>query len=116
MSLLFSQVTLTADNNAETEFLVGGIPRDTDDLEGWTGYENFVDEVDKIAEINAHIETYLYGEGEAVKASPEEIAYLTKRIENDPDFLSGHTDNIEDSDFRIRCSPFELSGTDFLEL
>ena len=35
MAVLFSAVTLTADNN-QVEFLAAGIPRDTDDLEGWT--------------------------------------------------------------------------------
>lgn len=34
MALLFSAVTATA-NNQEIEFLVGGIPRELDDLEGW---------------------------------------------------------------------------------
>lgn len=35
MAVLFSAVTLTAGNN-QAEFLAAGIPRDTDDLEGWT--------------------------------------------------------------------------------
>ena len=42
MAVLFSAVTLTAGNN-QAEFLAAGIPRDTDDLEGWTAYENFMD-------------------------------------------------------------------------
>lgn len=42
MAVLFSAVTLTADNN-QVEFLAAGIPRDSDDLEGWTAYENFID-------------------------------------------------------------------------
>ena len=41
MAVLFSAVTLTADNN-QVEFLAAGIPRDADDLEGWTAYENFM--------------------------------------------------------------------------
>ena len=41
MAVLFSAVTLTADNN-QVEFLAAGIPRDSDDLEGWTAYENFI--------------------------------------------------------------------------
>ena len=45
MAVLFSAVTLTADNN-QVEFLAAGIPRDSDDLEGWTAYENFMDELD----------------------------------------------------------------------
>lgn len=38
MAVLFSAVTLTADNN-QVEFLAAGIPRDADDLEGWTAYK-----------------------------------------------------------------------------
>ena len=34
MAVLFSAVTLSADNN-QVEFLTAGIPRDADDLEGW---------------------------------------------------------------------------------
>ena len=47
MALLFSKVTMTGDGY-ETEFLVGGIPREYEDLEGWvasdvsSGLETFV--------------------------------------------------------------------------
>lgn len=37
MAVLFSAVTLTAENN-QVEFLAAGIPREADDLEGWTAY------------------------------------------------------------------------------
>ena len=30
---------------------------------------------------------YLYGEGETVKATPEEVAYMTMREQNDSNFL-----------------------------
>lgn len=43
MAVLFSAVTLTADNN-QVEFLAAGIPRDSDDLEGWTAYHAKSDE------------------------------------------------------------------------
>lgn len=41
MAVLFSAVTLTA-NDQQTEFFVGGIPREFDDLEGWTAFDNFI--------------------------------------------------------------------------
>ena len=44
MALLFSAVTVTA-NNQEVEFLVGGIPREFDDLEGWTAFDNFMEAI-----------------------------------------------------------------------
>lgn len=59
MAVLFSAVTLTADNN-QVEFLAAGIPRDSDDLEGWTAYENFMDELDSEQEVSVHVEAYLY--------------------------------------------------------
>lgn len=57
MAVLFSAVTLTADNN-QVEFLAAGIPRDSDDLEGWTAYENFMDELDSEQEVSVHVEAY----------------------------------------------------------
>ena len=41
MALLFSAVRATA-NDQEVEFFVGGIPREYDDLEGWTAFDRFM--------------------------------------------------------------------------
>ena len=114
MAVLFSAVTLTADNN-QVEFLAAGIPRDSDDLEGWTAYENFMDELDSEQEVSVHVEAYLYGEGETFKATPEEVAYFKMRADADEEFLHDHCDNIEDADFTIQWSPDELYGVE-LEL
>ena len=116
MSILFSQVTLTTSGGNEDEFLVSGIPRDSDDLEGWTAYDNFINNLDEETEISVHVESYLYGNGETVKASPEEVAYMVSRMNADDRFLDKHCDNIEDSDFTISHSPDELFGSDFIEL
>lgn len=104
----------TADNN-QVEFLAAGIPRDADDLEGWTAYENFMDELDSEQEVSVHVEAYLYGEGETFKATPEEVAYFKMRADADEEFLHDHCDNIEDADFTIQWSPDELYGVE-LEL
>lgn len=109
MALLFSAVTLTA-NDQDAEFLVSGIPRDTDDLEGWTAYEGFIGELDEECEVSVHVEAYLYGEGETFRASLEEIAYFTNRLNVNPGFLSDSCDNIEDADFTFQWSPEELFG------
>ena len=79
MALLFSAVTVTA-NNQEVEFLVGGIPREFDDLEGWTAFDNFMDDLDEETEVSDHAKAYLYGGEETYKATPEEVAYFMKRI------------------------------------
>ena len=61
MALLFSAVRATA-NDQEVEFFVGGIPREYDDLEGWTAFDRFMGEIDKETEVAVHAESYLYGE------------------------------------------------------
>lgn len=106
MALLFSAVTVTA-NNQEIEFLVGGIPREYDDLEGWAAFDRFMEDLDEETEVAIHAEAYLYGEGETNRAGPEEVAHLMKRIETDDRFLS-RCDNIESVYFNIDWSPEEL--------
>ena len=58
MAVLFSAVTLSA-NNQEVEFFVGGIPRELDDLEGWTAFDNFMEDIDEETEVSVHAEAYL---------------------------------------------------------
>lgn len=109
MALLFSAVRVTA-GDEETELLVGGIPREYDDLEGWTRFDHFVENLDEDTEVSVHAEAYLYGEEETHRATPEEIAYFMKRIEMQEDFLSDRCDNIESVDFTFSWSPEELFG------
>ena len=104
MAVLFSAVTLTADNN-QVVFFAAGIPRDAKDLEGWTAYENFMDELDSDQEVGAHVEAYLYGESEIVKASFPEVVYLTMRYNADSRFLQNHCKRIENLDFMTRRTP-----------
>lgn len=95
MSLLFSNVEVTTENES-VEFLMGGIPRDEDDLKGWLAYEDFVEVIEDETEISVYAEAYIYGGGESIQASAEEIAYFYSRINGNPDFLSERCDNIED--------------------
>ena len=100
MAILFSKVTMRDDYN-ESEFFVSGFPQEPDDLEGWTAYHEFLDEITEDTIVNIHAAAYLYGEGETVKATPEEVAYMTIRDQNDPNFLSGHCDCIGESEFNV---------------
>ncbi|MCZ9313484.1 MAG: hypothetical protein O0V67_08895 [Methanocorpusculum sp.] len=109
MALLFSAVRVTADSN-EAEFLVGGIPREYEDLEGWTAFDNFIEETDAETEVSVHVEAAPYGGEGTYTASPPEEPYFMKRMERDPAFLSEHCDNIEDADFSFIWSPDELYG------
>ncbi len=45
MAVLFSAVTVTSDSD-QAEFLVAGVPKSYADLEGWTAFESFMNEVD----------------------------------------------------------------------
>ena len=93
MAILFSKVTMRDDYN-ESEFLVGGFPHEADDLEGWTAYHEFLDEISEDTVVNVRAQAFLYGEGETVRTTPEEVAYMMMREQRDPDFLSGHCDCI----------------------
>lgn len=106
MAVIFSAVTISA-NDQEVEFFVGGIPREYDDLEGWTAFDNFMEDLDEDTEVAVHAEAYMYGEEETYKASPEEVAYFMMRMKQDDTFLS-RCDNIESFDFNIHWSPDEL--------
>ena len=100
MSLRFSRVTLYSAGKTTT-FLVGRIPQRRADLQGWTDYDNFVSDVPRYTVVNAHVETFLYGGEEPFDATPEEVAYVYKRIERQPDFIDIRTEKIGESDFTI---------------
>lgn len=109
MAVLFSAVAITANAKGERlEFLVGGIPREFGDLEGWTAFDKHLETIDKDTDIGVHVDAYLYGEGETFKATPEEVAYMYKRIEGNPNFLNDRSKNIDKVDFDINWSPDEL--------
>ena len=109
MAVLFSAVTVTA-GDQEKEFLVRGIPRELGDIEGYTAFEEFMEDIDEETEVSVHAEAYLYGEGETYTATLEELAYFYLRIEMCEDFLSARCDNIEDVDFTFEWSPDERFG------
>ena len=93
MALLFSHVRVSTPDGNEAEFLVAGIPREYEDVEGYTKLDEFLSEIDEDTEISFHAEAYLYGEGETFIASIEEVAYFHLRMQKDENFLSGHCDN-----------------------
>ncbi len=61
MSLRFSRVILFSAGKT-TSFLVGGIPQSRADLQGWTTFDNYVEDTQRYKVINAHVETFLYGD------------------------------------------------------
>lgn len=109
MALLFSKVSLF-NGESEAEFLTMGIPRDYEDIERYTAFEEYIDDLSDECDIEVNVDSYLYGDGETVKASIEEIAYLTMRMGMKADFLEKSCKKKEESSFLLRYSPQELFG------
>ena len=107
MALLFSAVTVSA-GDAEAEFLVSGIPREYGDLSGWRAFDDFLEELDTDTTVDVRASVYLYGEGETFRASLEEVAYLTRRLEMNDQFLRHSCDSVEDLAFSFDWSHGEL--------
>lgn len=106
MALLFSKVTIQSDFN-ETEFFIGGFPTEPDDLARCDEYQDFLDEIDDEASVSVHVDAYVCGNGETIRASPDEVAEISARIKAEPDFLSEQCDWVGETDFEIQWSPTE---------
>ena len=81
MSVMFSKVTLTADNGSVATLLCSGSPKDQYDLENWTIYQKFMSDNLGSNSVKAVVDTYLYGEGEVYIANIYEVASFTGRGE-----------------------------------
>lgn len=82
MALLFSKVTVKADEN-EKQFFTCGVPTSARDLDNYSAYQSFLDELDGKTDIDIKVESYLYGEGEVFEANIYEVAYFTIRQSQD---------------------------------
>lgn len=103
MSIRFSRISAMT-NKASALFLVGGIPATQEDLNGWTAFDSFVEDMPKDEVVTVHVETFVYGEGEVYDATPEEVAYFYQRIEMRPDFIESRTEKIAESDIILWLS------------
>ena len=68
----------------------------------------FMDELDEECTVKVHADAYVYGEGEEFIATPEEVAYMTIRRQDRPDFLESRCHERGKSEFDIDWSPKEL--------
>ena len=75
MALLFSAVTVTT-GNEEIEFTVGGIPREYDDLVGWTAFDDFMENVDAETEVSVPKAVTLSIGNKILHFSVSEIRYV----------------------------------------
>ena len=106
MALLFSKVTIQSDFD-EVEFIVGRFPTEPDDLARCDEYQVFFDEIDNETSVSIHVDAYVCGNGETIRASPDEVAEISARIKAEPDFLSEQCDWVGETDFEIQRSPDE---------
>lgn len=81
MSVMFSKVTLTADNGSTATLLCSGLPKDHYDLEDWTIYQKFISDNLNSQSVKAEVDTYVYGDGEVFIANEYEVAAFTGRGE-----------------------------------
>lgn len=63
IAILFSQVKVQSADQSET-FLIGGIPKEYDDLTASVQLEWFLQDIDSDETVQVHADAYLYGEGE----------------------------------------------------
>lgn len=106
MALKFSAIKLTAQEKS-SKLLVGGVPTGSEDLQGWTAFDNFMKDIVGEAKVNVQVNTYLYGEGEIVDADPAEVVYMKQRQEANPNFLNDRCSNIGVLEYDIDCSQNE---------
>lgn len=101
MAIMFSRVTMSHDDYGTSDFLVSGYPQSEADLEGWSGFESYTDDIEDPCAIDVFVDVFLYGEGDIVEATPEEVAYMMIRSNRDPDFLQNRCTNLGNRNFVV---------------
>lgn len=117
MALRFSEVTMK-DGHHESRFFVLGFPQEPEQMDGWTAYRRFLEELTEDTTVDIQARAFLYGDEDVFDATPEEVAYITMRDERDPGFLS-RCQPVGEASFNFHWCPKELFGTvdtDTLEL
>ena len=109
IAILFSQVKVQSADQTET-FLIGGIPKEYEDLSDSLQFEWFLQVYDSDINVQVHADAYLYGEGEVVNANFAELCYFLDRIRLNPNFLESRCQSVGSSDFSFDWSPEELFG------
>lgn len=99
MALLFSHITISADNGSTETFLCGGIPKSEDDFENLIAYQNFLESNTDVESIEVDVKSYVYGEGKVLVADQYEVAYFTSR---GPEFINkSNVEPYDESNFTI---------------
>ena len=97
MSIQFSRIS-TMTNTRMAIFLVGGIPKEQTDLDGWTAFQDFAKDLPADTVVTVKVESFTYGDGEPCAATPEEVAYLYQRIAMRQDFIEARANKTGESE------------------
>ena len=89
--IIFSKVRVTSDpTDFVGEGLCSGEPICYADFAGWTFFEEVLAKCKGQSKVLCEVQTYGYGEDDGYgtfDASPEEVAYMQKRLDMRPNFL-----------------------------
>ena len=102
MSVRFSRVSMK-NGEMEASFLVGGEPKAKKDLKGWSAFDSFMNQMPKGERVAAKVETFLYGDAEPYDATPEEVAYMYKRLQLRPDFIEERTEKEREYEISLKA-------------
>lgn len=109
MALRFSEITMK-DGHRESRFFVSGFPQESEQLDGWTAYHRFLEELTEDTTVDIQVRAFLYGDEDVFDATPEEVAYITMRDERDPGFLD-RCRFVGETNFNLHWCPKELFDT-----
>ena len=109
MAILFSAVGIRA-GDAELKFLVGGIPRELEDLEKYVRVENLLIDQSDDVKVSVQASAYRWGVGADTNATWDDLPRIMIQMEGNPNFLSEKCDHVEDVNFYFDWSQQELFG------
>lgn len=92
--IIFSEVTLVSESGKTTDGLIIGIPNALSDLDGWMFAESFLESLPEKDFVTCKVRSFGYGEGEALRATVEEVAYIYMRLQMRPDFLETRCESL----------------------
>lgn len=115
-TLLFSKVTVTADNGSTDEFFCVGIVNCEEDLENVDAYADFLEDNPEAESIEVESRAFSYGKGESEKPDDEELAEIADM--GDEFLNSDEVDEIESANFIILTDneDFEEEDDEFFRM
>jgi len=115
MATLFSAVGMKA-GTVELKFLVGGIPRELEDLEKYVRVANLLIDQSEDVEVSVQASAYRWGVGEDTDATWDDLPRLMIQMEENPNFLGEKCGHVEDVSFFFDWSQRELFGMEMEEV